>query len=321
MNVNIRTSPAEGLNTSMNLYGLRTDSLAFDTIYFNATQQPEKILFSSGVIANDKPFQEAFDIMLNGDIGADKANATIEYLNGKKECGVNIGMVAGLQKGGISLHITPFDPILVYRKFTVNPDNYIYLRDDGRIMANLSIYDDLRTGLSFYSTPDSTARQDLTLSLNQINIGEFKRVIPYMPDIEGIINSEAHYVQTEEGMDQISLENNINKLSYNGIALGNWALSAVYLPKQSGEQHINGLIMQNDNEIISIEGSYFPAEKKEQTEDRIDARMALHHFPLEIANSFIPGKMAMLSGDIDGTMHMTGNASQPLMNGKSIWTV
>lgn len=123
-------------------------------------------------------------------------------------------------KGGISLHITPFDPILVYRKFTVNPDNYIYLRDDGRIMANLSIYDELRTGLSFYSTPDSTARQDLTLSLNQINIGEFKRVIPYMPDIEGIINSEAHYVQTEEGMDQISLENNINKLSYNGIALG-----------------------------------------------------------------------------------------------------
>lgn len=222
-------------------------------------------------------------------------------------------------KGGISLHITPFDPILVYRKFTVNPDNYIYLRDDGRIMANLSIYDELRTGLSFYSTPDSTARQDLTLSLTQINIGEFKRVIPYMPDIEGVINSEAHYVQTEDGMDQISLENSINQLNYNGIALGDWALSAVYLPKQSGEQHINGLIMQNDNEVISIEGSYFPAEEKEQKEDRIDARMALHHFPLEIANSFIPGKMAMLSGDIDGTMQMSGNASQPLMNGKSTW--
>lgn len=316
MNVNIRTSPAEGLNASMNLYGLKTDSLALDTIYFNATQQPDKISFNSGVVANDKPFQEAFDITLNGDIGADRANATIEYLNGKKECGVNIGMVAGLQKGGISLHITPFDPILVYRKFTVNPDNYIYLRDDGRIMANLSIYDELRTGLSFYSTPDSTARQDLTLSLTQINIGEFKRVIPYMPDIEGVINSEAHYVQTEDGMDQISLENSINQLSYNGIALGDWALSAVYLPKQTGEQHINGLIMQNNNEVISIEGSYFPAEEKEQKEDRIDARMALHHFPLEIANSFIPGKMAMLSGDIDGTMQMSGNASQPLMNGK-----
>mgnify|MGYP000697759738 CR=1 FL=1 len=99
-------------------------------------------------------------------------------------------------------------------------------------MANLSIYDELRTGLSFYSTPDSTAQQDLTLSLTQINIGEFKRVIPYMPDIEGVINSEAHYVQTEDGMDQISLENNINQLRYNGIALGDWALSAVYLPNK-----------------------------------------------------------------------------------------
>lgn len=85
MNVNIRTSPAEGLNASMNLYGLKTDSLALDTIYFNATQQPDKISFNSGVVANDKPFQEAFDITLNGDIGADRANATIEYLNGKKE--------------------------------------------------------------------------------------------------------------------------------------------------------------------------------------------------------------------------------------------
>ena len=83
-----------------------------------------------------------------------------------------------------------------------------------------------------------------------------------MPDIEGVINSEAHYVQTEDGMDQISLENNINQLRYNGIALGDWALSAVYLPKQTGEQHINGLIMQNDNEVISIKGSYFPLKRR-----------------------------------------------------------
>ena len=298
----------------MNLYGLSTDSLAFDTIYFNASQQAEKILLSSGIIANDKPFQEAFDIMLNGDVEADKLNATIEYLNGKKECGVNIGMTAGLQKKGISLHINPFDPTLVYRKFTVNPDNYIYLRDDGRIMANLSIHDDMRTGISLYSTPDSTAQQDLTLSLNQINIGEFKRVVPYMPDISGVINAEAHYVQTD-GTDMISLENSIDQLTYNGIELGNWALSAVYLPKESGEQSINGFITRNNQEIASIDGSYFPAASEEEN-DRINADMSLHHFPLEIANSFIPDQMAILSGDVDGNMKVSGSSASPLMNGQ-----
>lgn len=313
MNVNVQTSPEEGLNAAMNLYGLRTDSLAFDTIYFNASQQPEKILLSSGIIANDKPFQEAFDITLNGDVEADKINATIEYLNGKKECGVNIGMTAGLQKKGISLHINPFDPTLVYRKFTVNSDNYIYLRDDGRILADLSIHDEMHTGISLYSTPDSTAQQDLTLTLSQINIGEFKRVIPYMPDISGIINAEAHYVQ-KDGTDMISLENSVDQLAYNGIALGDWTLSAVYLPKQSGEQSINGFITRNNQEIASIDGSYFPA--KEEGDDRLSAEMALHHFPLEIANSFIPDQMAILSGDVDGTMKVSGSSASPLMNGQ-----
>lgn len=84
MNVDVQTSPENGLNAAMNLYGLRTDSLAFDTIYFQAIQQTENIKLSSGVIANDKPFQEAFDITLNGEIEADKINTTIEYLNGKK---------------------------------------------------------------------------------------------------------------------------------------------------------------------------------------------------------------------------------------------
>ena len=314
MNVDVQTSPENGLNAAMNLYGLRTDSLAFDTIYFQAIQQAENIKLSSGVIANDKPFQEAFDITLNGEIEADKINTTIEYLNGKKECGVNIGMTAGLQKGGISLHIAPFDPILVYRKFTVNPNNYIYLRDDGRIMADLSIHDEMQTGLTLYSTPDSTAQQDLTLTLSQINIGEFKRVIPYMPDISGIINAEAHYVQTGQ-TDMISLENSVDQLAYNGIALGDWTLSAVYLPKQSGEQSINGFITRNKQEIASIDGSYFPSDEGDNN-DRINANMNLHHFPLEIANSFIPGRMATLSGDIDGTMKVSGSSASPLMNGQ-----
>lgn len=314
MNVNVQTSPENGMNATMNLYGLRTDSLALDTIYFKAVQQTENILFNSAIIANDKPFQEAFDITLNGNIEADKINATIQYLNGKKECGVNIGMTAGLQRNGISLHINPLDPTLVYRKFTVNPDNYIYLREDGRILANLSIHDEMLTGINLYSTPDSTAQQDLTLALNQINIGEFKRIIPYMPDIKGIINAEAHYVQTD-GTDMISLENNISQLVYNGVKLGDWALSAVYLPKQSGEQSINGFITHNNQEIASIDGSYFPPTTKDGN-DRIDAAMSLHHFPLEIANSFIPGNMATLSGDIDGIMKVSGSSINPLMNGQ-----
>ena len=43
--------------------------------------------------------------------------------------------------------------------------------------------------------------------------------------------------------------------------------------------------------------------------------MALHHFPLDIANPFIPDQTAKLSGDIDGSMGVSGQTDNFLMNG------
>ena len=314
LRVNLTANPQDGLNGNAFLYGLRTDSLSLDSIVFKASQEQNALAIRSEVKANDKPYQEAFDIILESRIDSTHANVDIGYFNGKKECGVDIGMKAGLEKEGISLHITPLNPTLVYRKFYVNKDNYIYLRDDGRIMAKLAIYDKDHTGLHLYSTPDSLSLQDLTLGINRLNIAEFRRIVPYMPDVAGIINLEAHYVQTERS-DQIALEANIDSLVFEKQPMGNWALSAVYLPKQSGVQSIDGFIMRNDKEIASLNGSYYPA-RNEEYPDRIDANMALFHLPLDIANSFIPGGMAVLSGDLDGDLTVRGDINKPTMNGK-----
>ena len=313
LRVNLTANPQEGLNGDAYLYGLRTDSLSLDSISFKASQIQNTLTVRSEVKANDKPYQEAFDIILQSRIDSTHADMNIGYFNGKKECGVDIGMRAGLQKEGISLHITPFNPTLVYRKFYVNKDNYIYLRDDGRIMAKLAIYDKNHTGLHLYSTPDSLALQDLTLAINRLNIAEFRRIVPYMPDIAGIINLETHYVQTEES-DQIALETSIDSLVFEKQPMGDWALSAVYLPKQSGVQSIDGFLMRNDKEIASLSGSYYPA-RHEKEPDRINANMTLHHLPLDIANSFIPGGMAVLSGDLDGNLTVRGDINRPMMNG------
>ena len=310
----IETSPAEGLKGKAYLYSLRTDSLELDTIYFNIAQEVGKLAFRSGVIAGNKPFQEAFDVSLNGEIEADGANMLIEYLNGKKECGARMGFVAKLQKDGISLHVSPDDPILVYRQFQVNPQNYIYLKNEGRIEADLGIYDKQHTGIQFYSTPDSLAQQDLTLALNRIDIAEFRRIIPYMPDIAGVINAEVHYVEAGKQM-QVSADMSVNKLAYNRQPLGNWALSAVYLPKETGEHRIDGFVTLNDSEVISLSGSYLSAVAEEE-QGHISAEMGLHHFPLELANAFIPNRMAILSGDIDGTLSVDGATNKPLINGE-----
>ena len=103
--------------------------------------------------------------------------------------GALIGMKAVLRDKGISLHMLPENPILVYRKFHLNDENYIFLSDKGRIHADMRLNDDNGTGLQIYSVPDSTVLQDVTVNINKLDIGEFKRIIPYMPPVEAIINA------------------------------------------------------------------------------------------------------------------------------------
>lgn len=308
------TSPEDGLNGSIDLYGLRTDSLQLDTIYFKTLQDSVQVKFYSGVKALANKRQEAFDISLNGYIGSTDAQLAIGYLNGKRETGVDLGLKAQLRPNGISMHITPDNPTLVYRPFKVNPDNYIYLSDEGRIHADVKIYDENHSGLSLYSTPDSLVQQDLTVALNQIDIAEFRRIIPYMPDIAGFINAEAHYIQSESSM-QVATDIGINNLAYNKQQLGNWEMSAVYLPKETGEHSIDGFLMLNDEEIMSLNGTYLSATGKND-KDNLTADVNLHHLPLKVANAFIPDDMARLKGDLDGSISIEGSTSQPVLNGE-----
>ena len=61
-----------------------------------------------------------------------------------------------LRRHGIRMKVFPEHPTLVYRPFTVNKNNYIYLTDNGRIHANLDLHDEQGTGLSFYTNREDT---------------------------------------------------------------------------------------------------------------------------------------------------------------------
>ena len=311
----LNTSSANGINSSAYLYGLHTDSLRLDTITFRAIQDTTGIILTGGVKANHTKQQEAFGISLDGGIFNGNARMMVKYDNAQNQTGALIGMEAVLRDKGISLHMLPEAPILVYRKFQLNKDNYIFLSDKGRIHADMKLYDEKGTGLQIYSVPDSTLLQDITVSVNRIDIGEFKRIIPYMPPIEGVINAEAHYVQQKENMFMTALETDINRLAYSGKPLGNWTMSGVYLPMENSGHHVDGYITRNGNTLAEINGQYRSAASDEE-KDKINAHMSLMRFPLELAGAFAPEEMARLKGYVGGEISVNGSSDTPIINGQ-----
>ena len=332
----LNTSPANGINSSAYLYGLHTDSLRLDTITFRAVQDTTGIILTGGVKANHTDRQEAlaspigqlaspnshlaspigqFGISLDGGIFNGGARMMVKYANARNETGALIGLEAVLREGGISLHVLPEEPILVYRKFQLNKDNYIFLSDKGRIHADMKLYDEKGTGLQIYSVADSTSLQDVTLSVNRIDIGEFKRIIPYMPPVEGVISAEAHYVQQKENMFMTAIETDISRLAYSGKPLGNWTMSGVYLPMENSGHHVDGYITRNGSTLAEINGRYRAAASDEE-KDRISANMQLMRFPLDIAGAFVPEDMARLKGYAGGEITVEGPTDSPVINGR-----
>ena len=44
--------------------------------------------------------------------------------------------------------------------------------------------------------------------------------------------------------------------------------------------------------------------------DSLEVNATLEHFPLRVANVFIPDKMATLAGDMDGNLNIAGSTEQ-----------
>lgn len=307
-------SPAQGVTSVSHLYDFHTDSLMLNAIGFELNHEAEQFVLNGKVKADRNKNQEGFTIKLDGNLGTTNANVMVEYFNEKNVRGAQIGIGATLKEKGIVLNMIPQKPTLVYRTFNVNADNYVSINDDGHIEANLGIYDDKNAGLHLYSTPDSVALNDLTLIINKIDMAELKQIVPYMPDFSGLFNMETHYVQPNAGTSMASIEMGIDSLKYNQEPMGNWTMSAVYLPKENEEHCVDGYVMRNDEEIASLYGSYFV--KKEGTdEDWLKINLDLQDFPLSLSNAFVSRKMAEFSGFVNGEMSVSGSTSHPKMNG------
>ena len=312
LSMNLDTSPEEGINGEAFLYNITTDSLTVDTLGLDLKHGPDGLDFLAEVISTPKPDQEAFEIDLDGNVGNGKAQLLLQYLNAKKEKGIYLGLNAALGRRGILMKLFPENPTLVYRPFKLNERNYIYLADRGRVLGDVRLFDEQGTGIHFYTNREDTiADQEMTLELSRIGLQQFRKVIPYMPDMDGWLGGSVHYVDSE-GQMMLSADVRVDDFVYEKNPLGNWEMSGVYLPDDSSRHHVDGFLMHNDQEIVYVNGIY---QADALGNEDITGDLELHHFPLAVINPFIPERMVEFTGDIDGTLSMTGNPMRPNLNG------
>lgn len=309
----IESDPLVGLNGGGHIYDLNTGGILIDTIQTHIYQDSTGVKLDSRIKNGPKNKQIVFEALLNANIHATGAGVNVVYYDEKKKKGVDLGAIAHLEDSGVRISLYPAQPILAYRRFKLNPDNFVYLGNNKQIEANIDLQADDSTGIQIYSTANEQILQDLTVSLSHINLDELTSVIPYAPRIKGFLKGDAHMLRTEEELS-VSSELEVDGMAYEGAPLGNIGLSALYLPNDDGTHAVEATILQNQKEVASLSGSY----NSESKENALDANLQLLHFPLALANGFISGQMASLNGAANGNIHLNGSTAQPEINGKIV---
>ena len=306
--LDLNLDPMVGINGGGHIHRLNTGAVLLDTITWHTYQDSTGVKMDARVHNGRRHPQFSFDARLNAYLLPSGAGANLIYLDERGRKGVDMGLVATVEEAGLRVHLDPLDPIIAYRTFHLNDSNYVLLGHKNRVEANIDLLADDGTGLQLYSTPNEEALQDLSLSVNRLNLGELMSVMPYAPRLTGFLHGDAHLIQTEEHLS-VSTDLTADDLTYEKAAIGQLGLQAVYLPNADGSHFVDGSLLQTGMPVVTFTGTYAPEG------NGLDIDAQLERLPFSLADGFIPNGMARLEGVAIGQLHVSGSTEHPLVDG------
>ena len=159
-----------------------------------------------------------------------------------------------------------------------------------RVYANIDMDSD--DGLCFRMQSDKNdtlSLQNINVELSRLRLDELTEVLPYMPRLTGLFSAEANYIQTATSL-QVSAEANVEKLTYERQPVGDIGLGATWLPGDKNTHYLNTYFTYDNEEVMTADGILTQKNGK----DTLEVSTRFEHFPLKMANAFIPDQTVCL---------------------------
>ena len=315
--INITTSPEKGLNGEAHLLGLNADSTRIDSIFVTLIDKPNHGLTFQGRVANNRRNpQFVFTALIDGLFQEHGMSMGLRFFDRDQRMGLRLGAKVEMEQDGLRFHLLPERPTIGYREFALNKDNFLFLRNDLKLQADVSLLADDGTGVRVYSEEQNSAMlQDLTISLNKFDLDQLTTAIPYVPHITGLLNGDYHLTMNENKQISVASDMEVRNMTYEGCRMGNISTEFVYLQREDETHAVEGTLMQDGKEIAMLSGSY-KNKKVTDGHEYLTATLTLTQAPLNLINGFIPDQLIGLEGVAEGEMSIEGSRSSPNVNGE-----
>jgi len=311
LSLRMNTSPITGINGNLHIGSLMVDSILLDTVNVAVKSDSTRISYQAQVRNNKKNPQYTFNALFDGILYDKGTILGTRLYDDRDQLGVRLGIQASMENNGFMFRTYGPDPTLGYKVFKANNDNFIFLGPDRRVSADVRLLAADGMGVQIYSNDaDSTALQDITFSLNKFDLEKVLSVIPYTPDLSGMMNGDFHIIQ-KKGSMSVSSNLSVDNMAYEKSPMGDLSTEFVYMPQDDGGHYVDGILMRNDRQVATISGTYLP-----DNGGQLDAELALERFPLSLTNGFVPRGLVGLAGYGEGTLSVKGRLSAPVIDGE-----
>ena len=309
--MDLNASPVMGLNGFLNVDSMVVQGVQLDTLRALVHTKGDTIRYSARIENNKKNPQYVFRALVDGELQEKGSNIKAKLYDANNKLGLDVGLAALMQDNGIKVSLTDTHPILGYKKFKANADNYLMLSDDQRVSANLLLTASGGMGVRVYSNDENEdALQDITVSLSKFNLDKVLSVIPYMPDISGIMDGDFHVIQTKEELS-VSSNLKIDNLVYEKCPMGDVGSEFVYMPKSDGSHYVDGILTYEGEDVATVKGTY-----QSEGAGYLNATVGLDKIPLHFINGFVPDQLLGLKGYGEGELAVKGALNKPHVEGE-----
>ena len=302
----------DGIRLNGLVNDLRKDTLLLNTVNLDITQAGEQFNYQiTGNSKNQNPAR-AFRAKASGILEKNKISLDLLYKNGKDQTGLDLGLIFEVSQKEMKLHFEPYDPVILYRKWTLNPNNFIALTSEKHMLADFILTGEKGMQLSLQSrdTLLQEGKSDLDVALKNFQISQISEVLPNLPPFSGRFNAGINVSFDKEQMDAKGLVT-LDTLYYNKRLMGDLALDLNYESSKAIGQWVYASVDLDKQKILEGDVNLNAHDSVSMA-----ANMFLYALPLKLADPFIPDAMASLVGTASGEIMMEEIGKQPFISGK-----
>ena len=308
----VEASPEDGLKGDGHIYTFQADSIQVDTAFFNIVQDSLHLDYHVGVRCHEQPQLPAFRAYLDGYIMADRADAHITYFDKQDRKGIDLGLKAQAIDSCININLYPQQPVLAYRTFNLNPDNYITMRPGHPITSDIRLTSTTDSCyIALYADESNIGTQIANIIVNDLNFHELLSVVPIpgLPDMDGLIQIDVNYIDQGD-LFLVDGKFDVNRFTYEGQHVGDIATQFTYSPESETIHAIDALLNYNGTSIATMTGTY-----DVEGAGRLNTDLTLLDVPMSMISPFIPDQIVTFSGTLAGNLNVAGPTDSLLFNG------